>query len=255
MDLAGALKDNKDVIIDLGTAFGTAIGTILGWIGSAGKLIWEWFNKGAMTVGRFVAQLKATYDFIKGDTSWEDYKEQLGNIETVYQQNIDNASDFYAELTKQNQVQKEVTKTTLNESLALNNNSAAILDNAKAADKATKSQQSLGNAMQKALSYIGAAPGQRTSSGALNLVGLGKGTYNADKGTFTSSSSGTTKVGDFILRPNGELIETSPQDTIVGVKDTNKLGGFNIQIGAVYGVNADDIAKSMARELRAVVSY
>lgn len=59
--------------------------------------------------------------------------------------------------------------------------------------------------------------------------------------------------GDFILRPNGQMIETDPRDTILAMKDFKggRGGGIIIEInGPIYGVNAQDISRALLIELR-----
>ena len=63
------------------------------------------------------------------------------------------------------------------------------------------------------------------------------------------------KVNDFIMRPSGELIQTNPNDTIVGVQNTGKLGTTIVIQGDNYGVNADAIAASLAVKLREAVTF
>lgn len=64
-------------------------------------------------------------------------------------------------------------------------------------------------------------------------------------------------AGDFILRPNGDFIRTDPRDTIVGFKGGAAGGGMGtpivVNIGTVQGVNAEDIADALQRELRQIV--
>lgn len=68
-------------------------------------------------------------------------------------------------------------------------------------------------------------------SSSLNVLkGIGQWIKSAVMSLFGGGSRGSKKVNDFILRPNGELIETSPDDTIIGVKDTSNLGGSDITI-------------------------
>jgi len=68
------------------------------------------------------------------------------------------------------------------------------------------------------------------------------------------------KVNDFILQPGGRLIETNPDDTLLGIKNFGKggmgTGGsiINITIGTVQGVNPDDIAEALKLRLTDLVS-
>lgn len=63
------------------------------------------------------------------------------------------------------------------------------------------------------------------------------------------------KVGDFILRPNGEVIETSPQDTIMGAKGAMPGSGMVINIGTVQGLDADSVAVALQDTLSDMVNY
>jgi hypothetical protein len=69
-------------------------------------------------------------------------------------------------------------------------------------------------------------------------------------GNFVASGINKPKqVGDAIIRPNGQIIETSPEDTIYATK-----GGIGNSIsisinGPIYGVNPTDISRALAQEL------
>ncbi len=60
-------------------------------------------------------------------------------------------------------------------------------------------------------------------------------------------------VDDAIIRPNGQIIETNPMDTLIATKNPENLGnnkGITIIIqGDNYGVDADSIAQSLAYKL------
>ena len=49
---------------------------------------------------------------------------------------------------------------------------------------------------------------------------------------------GSPKENDFISRAGGEITSFSPDDTIIGVKDINKLGGGGMTYAPVYNVQA-----------------
>lgn len=68
--------------------------------------------------------------------------------------------------------------------------------------------------------------------------------------------SSTRKVNDFIMRPNGQVIETHPNDTIIGTKNPEGLGGgMNIIIeGNIYGTDPDQIAEALYDKLRRKIS-
>lgn len=67
-------------------------------------------------------------------------------------------------------------------------------------------------------------------------------------------SAKTTKVNDFILQPGGKLIETDPQDTIIGMKNPNMGSEVNISIENVYGVNPEELSKALKQELSSKLS-
>ena len=73
-----------------------------------------------------------------------------------------------------------------------------------------------------------------------------------------------TGVSDFISRPGGEITPFSPNDTIIGVKDTGKLGGANITNNLYVSAGVDkkefkklltDFSRQQGRELRNRTSY
>jgi len=55
------------------------------------------------------------------------------------------------------------------------------------------------------------------------------------------------RLTDFIIRPNGQIIQPSPQDTIMGSK--NGFGEITVYIDKVQGVDAEDISEALARRL------
>ncbi len=66
--------------------------------------------------------------------------------------------------------------------------------------------------------------------------------WNWFKGLFGGGGGGeTTEVKDFIMRPNGQIIKTAPDDTIIGVKDPSKLGGKSITININNPIVREDI--------------
>jgi len=60
-----------------------------------------------------------------------------------------------------------------------------------------------------------------------------------------------TNLNDFILTPSGKIIKTNPQDTIIGTKTPEKMGGGVTIIlnGDIYGVDPDDMAEAFADKL------
>lgn len=89
------------------------------------------------------------------------------------------------------------------------------------------------------------------------LVKLWSGSFGkviqAIGGLFGGKST-TKVVDDAIIRPNGQIIETNPMDTLIATKNPEKLGsaggGITIIIeGDNYGVDADSIAQSLASKI------
>jgi len=73
----------------------------------------------------------------------------------------------------------------------------------------------------------------------------GKSILNAIKNVFGKKSS----VDDAIIRPNGDIIETNPNDTIFATQSPESMGGITIYIDKVQGVDADEISDMLARRL------
>lgn len=67
--------------------------------------------------------------------------------------------------------------------------------------------------------------------------------------------SGIISLNDFILTSNGKIIKPSPQDTIIGTKTPESLGGNNIvvNIDKVQGVDAEEITEMMAIKLNETI--
>lgn len=68
----------------------------------------------------------------------------------------------------------------------------------------------------------------------------------------TGPSPTVKKVGDAIIRPNGQVIETSPDDTLFASKS-----GFGTTIiinGNNYGISADEIANSLMEKIKNKIS-
>jgi len=85
-------------------------------------------------------------------------------------------------------------------------------------------------------------------------------------GLFNPSSSGgsssvsqslgpSQQVNDFILTSSGQLIQPSPQDTLIGTKHPEDLGGQGItfQIENIYGVDSEQVAEALGREIKRVI--
>lgn len=93
-------------------------------------------------------------------------------------------------------------------------------------------------------------------------VGQGGGTWGGSKSGYGQEESiRVTGYNDFMMRPGQAPISFSPQDTIIGMKNPEKLesmsgknSGVTVNIGAVYGMNPRDISKAMQKELQNLIS-
>jgi len=64
-----------------------------------------------------------------------------------------------------------------------------------------------------------------------------------------------TGVDDFILRPDGSLLKTNPNDTIIGTQNPGGLGGsIVVNIENINGISGRDIADALEEELTNRVS-
>jgi phage-related protein len=97
-------------------------------------------------------------------------------------------------------------------------------------------------------SKFGQALGGAVKFGA-KLVGLGA-------ETVASGVSGVSeKFGDFIQRPGQNATRFSPQDTVIGVKNPNALGGgMTVNIGVVQGTDPNDLSNALQQKLRTVIT-
>ena len=86
---------------------------------------------------------------------------------------------------------------------------------------------------------------------------------NPETGGLIAGAIGTA-AGDFISRPGGGMMPFSPDDTIIGVKDTGKLGGNNITNNLYVSAGVDkkefkklltEFSRQQGRELRTRTSY
>jgi len=77
--------------------------------------------------------------------------------------------------------------------------------------------------------------------------------YGATHSTITNygvpNSVPVGQFHDFVMRPGQPAANFSPNDTIIGVKNPGKLGGVNVTIGAIYGLNATEISRALKKEL------
>ncbi|MCK5624943.1 phage tail tape measure protein [Candidatus Pacearchaeota archaeon] len=70
------------------------------------------------------------------------------------------------------------------------------------------------------------------------------------------NSTNFTSVGDAILRPDGSIVKTHPQDTLIATKTPGGMGGLTIiiQDNVIQGVDAQDIADSLQDKLNNKIS-
>jgi len=73
--------------------------------------------------------------------------------------------------------------------------------------------------------------------------------YDFAKTSFTP----TKTVGDAIIRPNGQIIETDPRDTIIATK--NGFGGVSVYIENVNGLDPEEISRALRKELINTINY
>lgn len=90
------------------------------------------------------------------------------------------------------------------------------------------------------------------------LAKIGIGALNEVAGFVGGLFGGNIEnVNDFILRPDGTLIKTDPQDTIIGFKNPDQSfgggNGISIHIENIYGMDPDDIARELRFQLGALI--
>jgi len=62
------------------------------------------------------------------------------------------------------------------------------------------------------------------------------------------------RLNDFILRPDGQIIKTHPQDTIIGTKGGLPGNQITIHIENIYGTDPTEMAEALQRELNKKIS-
>lgn len=62
------------------------------------------------------------------------------------------------------------------------------------------------------------------------------------------------KGGDFIITKTGQFIESSPDDTIMAMKNPRGGGGIVINIDSVYGMNPRELSRELCKELNKKIS-
>jgi len=68
-----------------------------------------------------------------------------------------------------------------------------------------------------------------------------------------ATRSRITRVGDAIIRPNGQIIETDPRDTIIATKH-GFGGGIVINIENIHGLDPEEISRALSNELNKKIS-
>lgn len=67
--------------------------------------------------------------------------------------------------------------------------------------------------------------------------------------------SGVIRLNDFIVTKSGKIIETNPNDNLIGVQDMGSLGGGQVvvNIDKIYGVDAEDISRALQKRLNDLI--
>lgn len=70
-------------------------------------------------------------------------------------------------------------------------------------------------------------------------------------------TKGITKVGDAIIRPNGQIIETDPRDTLIATKNGIPGGGQTIivQIESLQATDAESVAETLESVLKDKINF
>ena len=90
--------------------------------------------------------------------------------------------------------------------------------------------------------------------GGIGDVGSGIGDFIGSIGDFFGGGK-VRKVNDFILTNSGQVLETNPNDTIIGTKNPGGLGGgIIINIDNVYGLNPDMLAEALQDKLSEMIT-
>lgn len=66
---------------------------------------------------------------------------------------------------------------------------------------------------------------------------------------FSGKKYNMTSVNDAIIRPNGDIIKTHPNDTIFATQSPESMGGITVYIDKVQGIDADEISELLAKKL------
>lgn len=160
----------------------------------------------------------------------------------------------------------------------------SVLDNIASKKDAIQSTMTnianLGNAASSAVSSIKAAVNKLTvnqnhntsnsngttsfntanlSRSVVELASMDRGFSSVAKEAIGQNRDGSLIYGDFISRPGQATAQFSPDDTVIGVKDTSMLGNTSVSIGniTINGYNKDpeelayEVAQAIARELNA----
>ena len=91
-----------------------------------------------------------------------------------------------------------------------------------------------------------------------NPIGTSSGKYKKDTIMLNSkeNNSNVIALNDFIVRPGGKIIKPSAQDTIIGTKNPNGMGGTTIILnGNIYGTDPDEMMEAFQKELNTKINY
>lgn len=93
------------------------------------------------------------------------------------------------------------------------------------------------------------------------LLGLNKSGSKKGNSVTTSNNNdtGTIYLNDFIMRPNGKIVKTNPNDTIIGTQNPDGIGNakgvtYNFYIDKIQGIDSKDIMEAFQRELSKKIS-
>jgi len=91
------------------------------------------------------------------------------------------------------------------------------------------------------------SPLNKVSNGLTGLTG-GKAVTTAN------IMSGSKKVNDAIISPDGRIITTHPDDYLIATKNPGGMGGMTIYIENVYGMNPRELSRALKNELATKIS-
>jgi hypothetical protein len=150
-------------------------------------------------------------------------------------------------LTQQN------SKTSTDTFVTNENGAIKVINDLEAS--ANRTDQAIGNmlAQQEALTKIqstyGVNTGTSTSMSNGPALSSSMKTQVADVLYNISTPKSIIQGGDFILRPNGDMIQSDPNDTIFASKSGIGKGIIVNVTGPIYGVSASQISRALSDEL------